>query len=170
MGGEGPNPAQLRRQSNRLRIAGAIIIIFLIFAGLFEITRRNGFHFFMTSSSMENGSPEQSPSSSALATTPTTSSSAPFASSTLHGYPPDNKELIASWCNLPPVAKQPVDGFKESGRLMGKDIRQRQIDRLSAAINVPTESHDDLGEFGRDRRWEKFDYLHKVLQAHFPRV
>ncbi|KAF2099593.1 carboxypeptidase S [Rhizodiscina lignyota] len=148
MGGEGENPAQVRRPWYcSWRLPTAVFIICLIFAGLVEYTRRHGFNLFLpsssSSSSSKNQPSEQSSNTSGVVETPTISSSAPFP---------------------------PSDGLKDSRRLMGIDSRQRQVERLSAAINVPTEIEDNFGPFGKDRRWEKFDHLHRVLKAHFPRV
>ncbi|KAI0793938.1 carboxypeptidase S [Fomes fomentarius] len=41
---------------------------------------------------------------------------------------------------------------------------------LGGAIQVPTESYDDLGPVGEDKRWETFAELHAYLERTFPRV
>lgn len=45
-----------------------------------------------------------------------------------------------------------------------------QVKRLSAAVQVPTESYDDNGEVDEDPRWETFQQFHNVLQDLFPLV
>lgn len=44
------------------------------------------------------------------------------------------------------------------------------IARLSGAVQIPTESYDDLGEIGKDKRWDAFYPLHDYLKATFPRI
>jgi Gly-Xaa carboxypeptidase len=44
------------------------------------------------------------------------------------------------------------------------------IARLSAAVQIPTESFDDLGPIGDDKRWDVFYNFHHYLNATFPRV
>ncbi|KAI0367042.1 carboxypeptidase S [Pilatotrama ljubarskyi] len=41
---------------------------------------------------------------------------------------------------------------------------------LGGAVQIPTESYDDLGPVGEDSRWEVFGKLHKYLEQTFPRV
>ncbi|KAI8996549.1 carboxypeptidase S [Trametes punicea] len=41
---------------------------------------------------------------------------------------------------------------------------------LGGAIQIPTESYDDLGPVGEDSRWEPFGRLHEYLEQTFPRV
>ncbi|PIL24992.1 hypothetical protein GSI_12879 [Ganoderma sinense ZZ0214-1] len=42
--------------------------------------------------------------------------------------------------------------------------------RLSGAVQVPTESYDDLGLVGIDPRWDTFGKLHEYLEEVFPKV
>ncbi|KAI1796624.1 carboxypeptidase S [Ganoderma leucocontextum] len=42
--------------------------------------------------------------------------------------------------------------------------------RLSGAVQVPTESYDDLGAVGVDPRWDTFAKLHEYLEETFPKV
>ncbi|SMR52297.1 unnamed protein product [Zymoseptoria tritici ST99CH_3D1] len=44
------------------------------------------------------------------------------------------------------------------------------IIRLSGAVQIPTQSFDDLGPIGEDKRWEVFGPLHKYFEATFPRI
>ncbi|KAF3061867.1 Carboxypeptidase S [Daldinia childiae] len=47
---------------------------------------------------------------------------------------------------------------------------QLQVERLSAAVRVPTESYDDNGDVDEDPRWETFQDLHQVLKQLLPLV
>jgi Gly-Xaa carboxypeptidase len=44
------------------------------------------------------------------------------------------------------------------------------ITRLSGAVQIPTQSFDDLGAIGEDKRWEVFGPLHEYFEATFPRI
>ncbi|RDX54278.1 carboxypeptidase S [Lentinus brumalis] len=56
--------------------------------------------------------------------------------------------------------------------LVFQDFRykHRAYKALAGAVQVPTESYDDLGPVGEDKRWETFGELHKYLEATFPDV
>ncbi|RPD64385.1 carboxypeptidase S [Lentinus tigrinus ALCF2SS1-7] len=54
--------------------------------------------------------------------------------------------------------------FQDSG------YKHKAYDALSGAIQVPTESYDDLGPVGEDERWETFGQLHEYLEKTFPNV
>ena len=81
---------------------------------------------------------------------------------------------IDSWCPLPdPVSpSNHVDSIPlpQSSQFAGEEWIQKQVERLSAAINVPTESFDDNGDVDDDPRWKTFDKFHRVLQELFPNV
>lgn len=44
------------------------------------------------------------------------------------------------------------------------------IIRLSGAVQVKTESFDDLGQVGEDKRWDVFYPCHEYLEATFPKI
>jgi Gly-Xaa carboxypeptidase len=46
----------------------------------------------------------------------------------------------------------------------------KSLKKLQAAINVPTESFDDMGPVGEDPRWNIFADLHANLKESFPLV
>ncbi|KAK4173360.1 putative carboxypeptidase [Triangularia setosa] len=52
----------------------------------------------------------------------------------------------------------------------GDAFRNASVDRLSGAVQVKTESFDDLGEVGQDPRWEVFFNFHKYLEKTFPLI
>ncbi|KAJ8456279.1 hypothetical protein ONZ51_g12220 [Trametes cubensis] len=46
----------------------------------------------------------------------------------------------------------------------------KAYDALSGAVQIPTESYDDLGPVGKDPRWDTFAEFHEYLERTFPRV
>ncbi|KAF2110785.1 vacuolar carboxypeptidase-like protein Cps1 [Lophiotrema nucula] len=54
--------------------------------------------------------------------------------------------------------------------LTTEDFRNKSIARLSGAVQIPTESFDDLGEVGVDPRWDVFYPFAKYLEHTFPAV
>ncbi|WVQ75706.1 hypothetical protein IAR50_005336 [Cryptococcus sp. DSM 104548] len=48
--------------------------------------------------------------------------------------------------------------------------REKIIDRLIGAVQISTETFDDLGKYGEDPRWDNFPKLHKYLEKQFPLV
>ncbi|OCK83285.1 vacuolar carboxypeptidase Cps1 [Lepidopterella palustris CBS 459.81] len=77
---------------------------------------------------------------------------------------------VESWCPLAAIPSPADDGLDRSSRFMRKDAVEKQVERLSAAVNVATVSYDDNQDVGVDPRWEIFGELHKVLKDQFPLV
>ncbi|KAI7124543.1 hypothetical protein KC352_g32331, partial [Hortaea werneckii] len=50
------------------------------------------------------------------------------------------------------------------------DFKQASIKRHSGAVRIPTESFDDMGPVGEDKRWDTRFELHKYLANTFPRM
>ncbi|KAI7084517.1 carboxypeptidase S [Hortaea werneckii] len=50
------------------------------------------------------------------------------------------------------------------------DFKQASIKRHSGAVQIPTESFDDMGPVGEDKRWDTRFELHKYLANTFPRM
>ncbi|KAI7560556.1 carboxypeptidase S [Hortaea werneckii] len=50
------------------------------------------------------------------------------------------------------------------------DFKQASIKRHSGAVQIPTESFDDMGLVGEDKRWDTRFELHKYLANTFPRM
>lgn len=75
-------------------------------------------------------------------------------------------------CAQPPALFPSVDsGFdKVYDRISGAAYRNASIRRLSGAVQVKTESFDDLGAIGEDPRWEVFYTFHKYLETTFPLI
>jgi Gly-Xaa carboxypeptidase len=89
----------------------------------------------------------------------------------------DKGSTIDSWCPFPQTVSPAKSGRDEitsslppSKDISGKDWIGRQVERLSAAVNVPTESYDDNGDVEEDPRWRTFPELHTALQSLFPEV
>jgi len=63
------------------------------------------------------------------------------------------------------------DALKDSFDYLSTPAFEKDsIARLSGAVQIPTESYDDLGEIGEDKRWEALYPLHDYLKATFPRI
>lgn len=54
--------------------------------------------------------------------------------------------------------------------LKSQDFRNKSVARLAGAVQIPTESFDDLGEVGVDPRWNIFYTFADYLQRTFPCV
>ncbi|KAI0629263.1 carboxypeptidase S [Trametes polyzona] len=48
--------------------------------------------------------------------------------------------------------------------------RLEAYEALGGAIRIPTESYDDLGPVGEDKRWDVFAKFHEYLEKTYPRV
>jgi Gly-Xaa carboxypeptidase len=48
------------------------------------------------------------------------------------------------------------------------DFRKLAIDRLSGAVQIPTQSYDDMGDIGADPRWDIFNSFADYLAKTFP--
>ncbi|OTA99801.1 hypothetical protein M426DRAFT_252317 [Hypoxylon sp. CI-4A] len=72
------------------------------------------------------------------------------------------------WCPLSEVISPGDDGLKESVHFMNTQQLQLQVQRLSAAVRVPSESYDDNGDVDEDPRWAPFEDLHQALEQLFP--
>lgn len=80
-------------------------------------------------------------------------------------------ERIESWCPIPEPSVLDLTGHLRPSSDFAKDEAiDVQVQRLSAAVRVATESWDDNGDVDVDPRWEVFEEFHQVLRAHFPRV
>jgi hypothetical protein len=74
-------------------------------------------------------------------------------------------------CRLPKVhVPSPHDGHRASITFWSNSTVNRQVERLSAAVAVPSVCYDDLGDFDLDKRWNSFSELHTTLRELFPLV
>ncbi|KAI1482302.1 carboxypeptidase S [Daldinia eschscholtzii] len=83
-----------------------------------------------------------------------------------HSYNSDPEQ----WCPLPDVAVPEDDSLKPSEHFINSEQLELQVQRLSAAVRVPTESYDDNGDVDEDPRWKPFEDFHQVLKQLFPLV
>ena len=81
-----------------------------------------------------------------------------------------SKGDVSSWCPLPDKLPELKDGLDPSTKFEQSEFVQRQLERLSAAVRVATESYDDNGDVGIDHRWQPFFHFHDVLADLFPLV
>lgn len=82
-----------------------------------------------------------------------------------------DETTAASWCRIPDRIADTEDGLEDSSKLFrGEDVLKLQVERLSAAVNISTESFDDKGDVDEDQRWWNFAELHDKLAELFPRV
>lgn len=80
----------------------------------------------------------------------------------------DNHKLQ---CPLPkPYVPSPSDGSRPSLEFWSNATIEKQVQRLSAVVAVPSICYDDLGDVDEDARWKSFNDLHNVLRDLFPLV
>lgn len=48
------------------------------------------------------------------------------------------------------------------------DFLEASVKRMQGAVKIPTESFDDMGPVGEDKRWDIFVDFHEYLEATFP--
>jgi len=54
--------------------------------------------------------------------------------------------------------------------LHSEEYLRGSIERLSGAVQIPTESFDDMGPVGEDQRWNVFQRFHDYLEETYPKV
>jgi Gly-Xaa carboxypeptidase len=60
---------------------------------------------------------------------------------------------------------------KEVGDEIGSDdFFDKSLKRMQGAVQIPTESFDDMGKVGEDPRWDVFIEFHDYLKKTFPLV
>ncbi|KAK4149551.1 hypothetical protein C8A00DRAFT_18781 [Chaetomidium leptoderma] len=86
--------------------------------------------------------------------------------------PLGREQDFKSGCTQP----EPLHPSKDSGldkvfdQISSSAFRNATIRRLSAAVQVKTESFDDLGAIGKDPRWDVFYDFHQYLEDTFPLI
>lgn len=74
-------------------------------------------------------------------------------------------------CDLPSALDPSSDGLLSAKELFNsKEALEKQIERHSALVKVPSICYDDLGPFDTDPRWAPFYDFHDVLAQTFPLV
>jgi Gly-Xaa carboxypeptidase len=60
---------------------------------------------------------------------------------------------------------------KDIQKEVGSDeFFQKSLKKLQGAVQIPTESFDDMGPVGEDERWDIFEKLHEYFEEAFPLV
>ncbi|KAK4097661.1 carboxypeptidase S [Parathielavia hyrcaniae] len=77
-----------------------------------------------------------------------------------------------SGCAQPPPLLPSKDANLDRAyeRIASSGFRNATIRRLSGAVQVKTESFDDLGPIGEDPRWDVFYDFHRFLEQTFPLI
>lgn len=82
--------------------------------------------------------------------------------------------------NLPACPQYPA--LKASGKKLEKlgnevmytinsdEFFEKSLKRMQGAVQIPTESFDDMGKVGNDTRWDIFKDFHAYLALAFPQV
>ncbi|KAJ4393546.1 hypothetical protein N0V93_002758 [Gnomoniopsis smithogilvyi] len=74
-------------------------------------------------------------------------------------------------CDLPSALDPSSDGLLSAKELFtSKEALEKQIERHSALVKVPSICYDDLGPFDSDPRWAPFYDFHDVLAQTFPLI
>jgi Gly-Xaa carboxypeptidase len=81
-----------------------------------------------------------------------------------------NRENVKDWCPLPEKPATINDGLSPSFLIIGQEVVDLQVKRLSAAVNVPTVSVAGDGDVLTDPKYEVFHRFHEVLDDLFPLV
>ncbi|KAK0742113.1 hypothetical protein B0T21DRAFT_399932 [Apiosordaria backusii] len=81
---------------------------------------------------------------------------------------PDFKRHCAQPDPIFPSKNEELDKLVDI--IEGDAFRNASVGRLSGAVQVKTESFDDLGEVGKDPRWEVFFTFHEYLEKTFPLI
>jgi Gly-Xaa carboxypeptidase len=67
-----------------------------------------------------------------------------------------------------PVARPDITEKNVNQLFKSDSFRDLSVQRLSGAIQVPTETFENLGRLGEDKRWDVFYNFEKYLKKTFP--
>jgi hypothetical protein len=75
-------------------------------------------------------------------------------------------------CKQFPMKQLPDDNIQTAleRALHSEDYLRGSVERLSGAVQIPTESFDDMGLVGEDPRWDVFQEFHDYLAKVYPNV
>ena len=96
--------------------------------------------------------------------------SEPYARQALQNARPQSNTEEDEKCKLPELPGVLNDGLASSYSVLPDTSFERQIQRLSAAVNISTISYGSGANAVNDPRYDTFNELHKVLSDLFPRV
>lgn len=85
---------------------------------------------------------------------------------------PQSPPNYAAQCVQPNALfpKDNADLAKAFDFISSPEFKNATIKRISEAVKIKTETFDDLGEIGVDKRWEVFYGFHEYLEKTFPSV
>jgi Gly-Xaa carboxypeptidase len=72
-----------------------------------------------------------------------------------------------------------IQSLSDDRKKLEKEVREeigsdgffdKSLKRMQGAVQIPTESFDDMGKVGEDPRWDVFIEFHDYLKKTFPRV
>jgi Gly-Xaa carboxypeptidase len=72
-----------------------------------------------------------------------------------------------------------IESFSDDRKKLEKEVRSeigsddffdQSLKRMQGAVQIPTESFDDMGKVGEDPRWDVFAEFHDYLKKTFPLV
>jgi len=83
-------------------------------------------------------------------------------------HTPDSKGI----CTQSSIKQLPDDDISKAlERALSSDAYLKDsVERLSGAVQIPTESFDDMGPVGQDPRWDVFQKFHDYLEKVYPKV
>ena len=81
---------------------------------------------------------------------------------------PDSKGI----CRQMNMKELPDDNIQAAlaEALRSEEYLRGSIERLSGAVQIPTETFDDMGPVGEDPRWDLFQRFHDYLEQTYPSV
>lgn len=75
-----------------------------------------------------------------------------------------------SWCPISEATTTVEDGLDSPSKFLEQGSILKQVERMAAAVKIPTESFDDNDDVDVDPRWAVFEDLHATLKDLFPLV
>ena len=74
-------------------------------------------------------------------------------------------------CDLPTAVDPAEDGFPAARDIfIGDAVMQKQVQRLSTLVKIPSVSSDSSGQPGRDPAWDVFYRMQDALASLYPTV
>ncbi|KAI0551309.1 hypothetical protein F4679DRAFT_539968 [Xylaria curta] len=83
----------------------------------------------------------------------------------------ENHGKISFRCDLPDYLDPSDDGLSSSEEVFsGIDAIKTLVERHQPLVRIPSICYDDLGEIGKDVRWEPFSNISTVLEDKYPLI
>jgi hypothetical protein len=79
---------------------------------------------------------------------------------------------ISGICEQHAFVELPHDDISKAleKALSSEHYRKESADRLTGAVQIATESFDDMGPVGDDKRWDIFQDFHDYLEKSYPKM